>query len=98
MQDLASELWRISLPRTPVNKGRSGPYRRSLSLLVSILSSTSSKNPVPMRAPPAKGCPKAPMVNNTSPMTAARVSTISLCAQVLSRCSSSGSATGCQTG
>src|SRR5215217_8274265 len=35
----------------------------SLSLLVSILSSTSSKNPEPMRVPPSKGCPKAPMVN-----------------------------------
>src|SRR5215212_11637089 len=39
-----------------------------------------SKAPVPMRAPPEKGCFRAPTVNKTSPMTAARVTTISLCA------------------
>src|SRR5215218_8098494 len=57
----------------------------SLSLLASILSSTNSKNPGPMRAPPEKGCPRAPMVNKTSPITPARVTTISLCAHVLCR-------------
>jgi hypothetical protein len=36
-------------------------------LLVSNLSSTSSKAPVPMRAPLEKGCSVAPMVNSTSP-------------------------------
>src|SRR5215213_4840713 len=80
------EVRRMLLPRNSANRDRSGPpYRRLLSLLVSILSSTSSKNPVPMRAPPEKGCSKAPTVNNTSPMTAARVTTISLCAHVLAR-------------
>ena len=57
-------------------------YRRLLSLLVSNLSSTRSKASVPMRAPPEKGCSMAPMVNSTSPITAARVTTINLCAQV----------------
>ena len=37
------------------NRDRSGSYRRLLSLLVSILCSTSSKNSGPMRAPPSKG-------------------------------------------
>ena len=42
-------------------------YRSTLSLLVSNLSSISSKAPVPIRAPPEKGCSMAPMVNGTSP-------------------------------
>src|SRR5829696_9398611 len=79
------EVRRIPLPRTLVNKVPSGSFQRSLSLLVSNLSSTSSKAPVPMRAPPEKGCSMAPTVNKTSPITAARIITISLCAQVLSR-------------
>src|SRR5215212_7261987 len=84
VQDRESGLRRITLPRTPVNRGCKA-HRMSLSLLASILSSTSSKNPGSMRAPPSKGCPKAPMVNKTSPITAARVTTISLCAHVLCR-------------
>jgi hypothetical protein len=60
-------------------------FQRSLSLLVSNLSSTRSKASVLMRAPPEKGCSMAPMVNSTRPITAARVNTISLCAQVFSR-------------
>ena len=34
---------------------------------------------------PEKGCSMAPMVKSTSPITAARVNTISLCAHVFSR-------------
>jgi hypothetical protein len=76
---------RILFPCTPVNRVRSGSFQRSLSLLVSNLSRISSKAPVPMRAPPEKGCSMAPTVNKTSPITAARVPTISLCAHVFSR-------------
>jgi hypothetical protein len=71
-------------PRTPVYSDRRGPYRRLLSLLVSNLSRIRSKAPVPMRAPPEKGCSRAPMVNKTSPITAARVTTIRRCAHVFS--------------
>src|SRR5215211_7385729 len=76
---------RIRLLRGWGNRGGRELYRRLLSLLVSNLSSIRSKAPVPMRAPPEKGCSMAPMVNSTSPITAARVTTISLCAQVFSR-------------
>src|SRR5918997_4179014 len=65
-------------PRNRVNRDSNKAHRISLSLLVSNLSSTRSKASVPMRAPPEKGCSMAPMVNSTSPITVARVSTISL--------------------
>ena len=64
---------------------RSGAYGSLLSLLVSNLSSTSSKNPGPMRAPHAKGCPRAPTVNKIRPITAVRLTTINLYAHVLPR-------------
>jgi hypothetical protein len=75
---------RTHLRRTPASRDRSGPYRELLSSLVSNLSRISSNAPVPMRAPPENGYSRAPIVNSTSPITAARVTTISLCAQVFS--------------
>ena len=53
-------------------------FQRSLSLLVSNLFSTSSKAPVPIRAPPEKGWSRTPMVNSTRAITPASDTTISL--------------------
>jgi hypothetical protein len=52
-------------------------YLRSLSLLVSSLSSTNSKASGPTRAPPENGCSRAPMVNSTRAITPAKDTTIS---------------------
>ena len=79
------EVRRITPSMHSASRGRSGPYRVLLSLLVSNLSRISSNAPGPMRAPPEKGYSMAPTVNKTSPITAARIITISLCAHVLSR-------------
>ena len=56
--------------------------QRSLSLLVSNLSSTSSKASGPTRAAPEKGWSMAAMVNKTSAITPASDPTISACAHV----------------
>jgi hypothetical protein len=56
--------------------------QRSLSLLVSNLSSTSSKASGPTWAAPEKGWSMAPMVNKTSAITPASDPTISACATV----------------
>ncbi len=84
---LANSVHRVAAKRCSRKLSASpvGVHERSLSLLVSNLSSISSKASVGMRTPPENGYSITPIVNSARAITAASAKTISLCAQAFPR-------------
>jgi hypothetical protein len=81
LQALARSTLRAS---SPVSRARKLHPQRSLSLLLSNLSSTSSKASGPTRTSPEKGYSRRPILKRIKEMTKANAATISVCASVLS--------------